>query len=153
MAIVKIDAADNDLFKPREFRLLPKGKFLLEVKGPSKGEGEIAIEMAKSGKNNVVNIRHICIDDREDGKFKGVIVFHTITLDKNFTKDLVHLALACQSQTPEDIKANGVNLALLKGRAFEAEINLIPPSKAPDGSTYKEKNEIARYLFEPVETA
>lgn len=143
MSIVKVDGANPANFKPKEFKVIPKGKYLFEV------TNDLVVTPAKTSGNMIVKVEMKCIDDVDDGKYRGTTVFDNIVLTAKAEWKLVSLALACDSQKEADIKENGVDLALIKGRAFEAEIDVQPPSTGPDGTKYREKNGIVRYLFEP----
>jgi len=146
MAVVKVDATNEDNFKQKTFKLLPKGRYLFEATG--RNGGPLVVETAKSG-NPMVVVECKCIDDKNDGEYRGITVFDNIAITPKSEWKLVHLALACGSQTKDDIKERGVDLELIKGKPFEAEVDVRPPQTAADGTTYSERNRIARYLFEP----
>jgi len=141
MTVVKVDTTDESKFDQKSFTTLPKGSYVFEL------ANDLKVELATTGKN-IVKVEARCMDD---GEYKGIPVWDNIALTPKADWKLVHLALACGTQTEYDIKeAGGVDLELLiAGSTFEAAVSVVPPTKAADGSMYKEKNNIAAYLFEP----
>lgn len=138
MSIVKIDASNASNFKQKT--IMPKGRYLFEV------AKDLVVSRAKSSDNNIVSVELRCQDE---GEYKGSVVFDTIVLTNKAEWKLCHLALAAGSQSEEDIKNNGIDLSLIKGCVLTADISVEPGSTAPDGTTYREKNQVERYVFEP----
>ena len=137
MAVVRVDAANPDNF--RQKKLIDPGKYCFEI------ENDVVVAQAKSSQNQVVNIEARCSDD---GEFKGSKVYDTITIKANCEWKLCHLVLACGTQTEAEIAADGIDLSLLKGSTFEAEVGVDDLRVDPQtGQKYKPKNTIEKYLF------
>jgi len=144
MPIVNVDVADESKFQQKSFKLLPKGNYVFEL------AKNLVVEQAKTSNNRKVDVEAVCMDE---GEFKGTRVWTTIALTPKSDWRLVHLALACGTQTKDEIKAaGGVDLSLLTaGCRFEASVDVTPEQTAPDGTTYRAKNTITRFLFESDE--
>ncbi len=137
MAVVRVDSSNPDNFRAKQ--LIDPGHYCFEV------ENEPTVEQAKTSQNQVVKIEARCTDD---GKFKGCKVYATHALTAKAEWMLCHLVLSCGTQTEEAMAANGIDLSLLKGATFEAEIGISDPQVDPStGQKYKPKNEINKYLF------
>jgi len=141
MAVVRlVDTSNPDNFRAK--KLIDKGQYCFQI------ENDVVVEQAKSSSNQVVNIEARCTDD---GKFKGSKIYATHALTAKAEWMLCHLVLSCGTQTEEEITANGIDLSLLKGSIFEAEIGISDPKEDPvTGQKYKPKNTIEKYLFELV---
>ena len=139
MSIVKIDASNTSNFKAKT--LIPKGRYVFEV------ANDLVVAKSKNSSNNKVDVELRCQDE---GPAKGSVIFDTLVLSPKTEWKMCHLVLACGTQTEADMKANGVDLALLKGCKLEAEVDVRAPEKGADGTTYGEKNVVKRYIFEPV---
>lgn len=138
MAVVRVDASNPDNFRAK--KLITPGKYCFEI------EKDVEVSQAKTSNNQVVNIEARCTDD---GEFKGCKIYATHALTTKAEWMLCHLVLACGTQTEEEMAANGIDLGLLKGSTFEAEIGISDPKEDPStGQKYKPKNTIERYLFE-----
>lgn len=143
MGVVRVDSSNPDNFRAK--KLIDPGKYVFEV------SNEPVVAQAKSSSNQVVNIEARCTDD---GDFKGSKIYDTITLKDNCEWKLCHLVLACGTQTEAEIAANGIDLGLLKGCTFEAEVGISDPREDPaTGQKYKPKNTVEKYLFEPADEA
>ncbi len=137
MGVVKVDSSNPDNF--RQKKLIDPGMYCFEI------ENDVVVAQAKSSQNQVVNIEARCTDD---GGFKGSKVYDTITLKANCEWKLCHLVLSCGTQTEAEIASDGIDLSLLKGSTFEAEIGISDPQTDPvTMQKYKPKNTIEKYLF------
>lgn len=143
MSVVKVDTTNEDNFKPKSFKPIPKGEYLFEV------ANDLVVEKAKSSDNNIIRVELVCQDE---GEHKGSKVFDTIVLTNKAEFKLVHLALSCGSQSKDDVKANGVDLGLIKGRVCRAVVDVQGPRTDPStGQEYSEKNRVVQYLFDANE--
>jgi len=152
MGLVEIDTSNEDLFKPYEFKVLPKGKHRFEV------ANDLVVEPAKSSDNNVIKVELRCQDEDEN---KGSVVFDTFVLIENPQTEkhrksrqinqgrLAQFAVACGVRTKEEIESGkGIPLDEFKGKICDA-ITRIVPYKDPNTGEAKQSAKIARYLFEP----
>jgi len=141
MAVVRVDSGNPDNFRAK--KLIDPGQYCFEV------ENDVVVEQAKTSQNQVVNIEARCTDD---GPFKGSKVYATHALTAKAEWMLCHLVLSCGTQTEDEIAADGIDLGLLKGSTFEADIGISDPQTDPStGQKYKPKNIVEKYLFEVVE--
>ncbi len=157
MSTVEIDLGNPDLFKPPEFKTIPKGKHLFEV------VNELTVTKAKTSDNNVIKVELVCQDEDES---KGLRVWDNFTLINNPQTDkqvkgkeinqarLCQFAVACGVLTQQQIEDGaGIPLETFKGSQCEA-ITKIETYKDPndldDDGNLKEKKRarIVRYLFE-----
>jgi hypothetical protein len=146
MTTVRVDTSNPDVFKQKDFTPVPKGTYTLECRGAD-SKAPIVVK-AGSSDNMVVNFEYrIC----DEGEHIGKKIFDCCTITAKAEWRLIHLALACGTQTKEDITQNGVDLDKLEGARFSAEIDIEPGGvNATDPSKrYRDKNRITRYLFEP----
>ena len=139
MSIVKVDSSNPDNFRAK--KLADPGNYCFVV------ENEPVVAQAKSSQNQVVNVE---VRITDDGKFKGSKIYATHALTAKAEWMLCHLVLSCGTQSEEEIARDGIDLGLLKGETFEAEIGISDPQTDPStGQKYKPKNTIEKYLFEP----
>ena len=139
MTVVKVDSSNPENYKPFEFKLLPKGAFNFEV------ANDLVVQQAKTSSNKIIKVELRCTDEGEN---RGIAVFHNIVLTPKKEKELVHLALSCGTQKAEDIQQNGVDLSLMKGRICRAEVDVQPATTGEDGTSYRAKNTLFRFLFD-----
>lgn len=138
MGTVRIDSTNEGNFRAKT--LIPKGDYLFEI------ANDLVVEKAKSSQNNVVNVELRCQDD---GPAKGSVVFDTIALTKKAEWKLCHLVLAAGTQSKAEMKADGIELSLLKGQIVKAGVDIQPARSAPDGGQYAAKNRVTQYCFTP----
>ena len=137
MSVVKIDSSNANNFKNKQ--ILPAGEYVMEV------ANDLVITKSQSSDNNLVKVELRVADE---GEFMGCTVYDNIVLSKKAEWKVCHLALACGTQTKEEIQNDGVDLALIKGSRCEVKIGVEPPSMGTDGTRYSEKNKVERYIFE-----
>lgn len=147
MAIVKIDGANEDDFKQKDFEPIPNGTYLFEVTGPD--NGPLRVEKAKSSDNNVVNVVLVCADE---GEFKGKKVFDTLTINAKAQWKLCHLAMAA-GVPKETVQNEGVDLDAILHQHVKATIGTEAAKTLPDGTEAKARNRVSQYLFETEEQA
>ncbi len=137
MAIYRPDAGNPDNFRAK--KLIDPGQYCFEI------ENDVVVSQSQSSPNQVVKIEARCSDD---GKFKGSKIYATHALTKKAEWSLCHLVLSCGTQTEEEMARDGIDLGLLKGSTFEAEVGISDPQTDPTtGQKYKPKNTIEKYLF------
>ncbi len=152
MGILEIDTGNPDLFKPFEFKTLPKGKHLFEV------ANDLIVEPASKSDNNVVKVELVCQDEDDN---KGTRVFDTFTIITDTSTDkgrkaqainqgrLSQFAVACGVKTQAEIReGSGIPLEEFKGKCCEA-ITKVVPYTDPATQESKTKGQIVKYLFEP----
>jgi hypothetical protein len=162
MGTVEVDLGNPNLYKPMEFKTLPKGKHTFEV------ANDLVVEPAASSGNNVIKVELVCQDEGEE---KGSRCWDNFTLVTDASTEkgrkakeinqarLVQFALACGVRTKEQIAAaEGIPLEEFKGTQCEA-ITKVESYKDPndldnDGNPkIKTRPKIVRYLFEVAEEA
>jgi len=143
MSIVKVDASNPDNFRAK--KLIDSGKYCFEI------ENDVVTSQSQSSQNQVVKIEARCTDD---GPFKGTKIYATHALTAKAEWMLCHLVLSCGTQTEDEMSRDGIDLSLLKGSVFEAEIGISDPQTDPTtGQKYKPKNTVEKYLFAVDEAA
>jgi len=152
MGLVEIDTSNPDLFKPMEFKVPPKGKYLLEV------GNDLVVEQSKSSDNHIVKAE---LRVQDDGEFKGSVIYDNFVIiadtstEKGRTSKrinearLCQFAVACGVRTQEEInEGKGIPLDEFKGKVCEA-ITKVVNYKDPNTDETRTKAAIVRYLFEP----
>jgi len=139
-SFVSLDVSDDSLFEQKSFDPIPAGKYEFEI------AKELRITVAQSG-NKIINVELRCVDDKEDGRYKGRVVFDTIVLTKKAMWKLTSLAMAA-GMTEEEIKANGgVDLDQLQGCVVKARVDIEPERLLPDGRKVGPKNVVKQYIY------